>query len=256
MEIINPNRLTDTWDIATEDEIIQQLVDLDIPLAVTPTREVRLGRIGTASDYPMRQLYDENVKLIIGSGLPSIYHTALTDEYQLVVEDIGLSIEDLEDIALNSLRYSFLPEDEKQTMLAEFQEPISNCVRNTLPKQSQSSNLHRISLKIFKSLNKRLFLFNRGYGDISINTIVDWYVIMSDFSSIFALASPALTASGNCRERVKFPKRLSCKIYSASAGAASGEVATVTIRMLFSMLTSILSLTSPSIVSSEQQYCF
>ncbi|MBZ0307686.1 MAG: hypothetical protein K8I82_16585, partial [Anaerolineae bacterium] len=45
----------------------------------------------------------------------------LTDEYWHAVMDCGLSLKQLEDAALNAVRYSYLPAKEKSDLLAEFE---------------------------------------------------------------------------------------------------------------------------------------
>ena len=69
---------------------------------------------------PLRRLYDENVKLSISADLPSINGASLIDEYNIVVEKFGMTIDELEEIALNALDSSFLPEEDKVQMRETF----------------------------------------------------------------------------------------------------------------------------------------
>jgi adenosine deaminase len=113
-------RLVDAWGIAESPETLEKLVALDIPLAVAPVRELRLGRIAQYGEYPLRRLYDDNIKLILGTGMPNLYRTTLTDEYLTLVQQDILSVEELEELTLNAIRYSFLPDEDREKLLAEF----------------------------------------------------------------------------------------------------------------------------------------
>ena len=52
--------------------------------------------------------------------MPGFFDTTLNDEYVAVVEQCGFEIGELEELALNAVRYSLLPDEEKETVLAEF----------------------------------------------------------------------------------------------------------------------------------------
>jgi adenosine deaminase len=82
-------------------------------------REVCLGRIPDVSAYPLRPLFD-GAPLVLASGMPELYRTQLNDAYLAAANKHGLDVTEIERLALNSVRYSFLPEDDKQAMLDSF----------------------------------------------------------------------------------------------------------------------------------------
>ncbi len=120
IEALNPNRILDARGVAESPEAIKQMVDNNITAAINLTRAKCQGWVETIADYPLRALYDADVSLVLGSDLPSLYHTTLNDEYIAAVEQGGLSLEELENIALNAVRTSFLAEDAKTEMLNQF----------------------------------------------------------------------------------------------------------------------------------------
>lgn len=120
LEILHPDRLLDGWGILESSDLADQVVSEEIPVDFALSRAVRLGFVADYDKLPLRQLYDDNFKLTISADMPSIYQTTLSDEYLLAVEKGGLSIEELEEIALNAIAYSFLSEDDKAQMREEF----------------------------------------------------------------------------------------------------------------------------------------
>lgn len=121
LETLNPSRITDSWGIAEDDAALALLAEHDLPVVITPTREVRLERVPSYAAYPLRHLAD-NVRLVISSGLPELYQTSLTDEYLAIASQHGFNAEDIEGLVMNSLLCTFLPDEEKQLLLAEFTE--------------------------------------------------------------------------------------------------------------------------------------
>ena len=83
-------------------------------------RALCLNWVQRYADYPLRQLYDENIKLILGTGMPSLYKTTLTDEYLAAIEHGGFSLDELVETALNALDFSLMSAEEKETMRQEF----------------------------------------------------------------------------------------------------------------------------------------
>lgn len=125
LEVLNtlePTRMMDGWGAADAPDVLQKLTADDIPLNISMARALCLGWVARYADYPLQHLYDADVKLVLGAGMPSFYKSTLNDEYVAAVEHCGFSVEELEEIALNAIRYSFLPPEEKEAMLTEFEQ--------------------------------------------------------------------------------------------------------------------------------------
>jgi adenosine deaminase len=120
IEQLYPDRIVDGWGIADDKDLIQLLYNQQTPINLCMARAIRAGQISSYAGYPLRRLFDEGLKLTIASGMPSIYGTTLSEEYQAAVEQCGLDIDELEELALNAVRFSLLSEESKQTLLAEF----------------------------------------------------------------------------------------------------------------------------------------
>jgi adenosine deaminase len=52
--------------------------------------------------------------------MPSFYQTSVTAEYLAAVEACGLNIDELEQVALNAVKFCQLSESEKNTLIEEF----------------------------------------------------------------------------------------------------------------------------------------
>jgi adenosine deaminase len=102
--------------------VLSLLVDQNIAVNVGMAWDVGMGRAATYADYPLRQLYESGVTVTIGADMPELFNTTLNDQYLMAVEHCGLSLEALEDIALNAVRVSLLPDKEKQDLLEKFTE--------------------------------------------------------------------------------------------------------------------------------------
>lgn len=117
---LHPSRILDGWGAAGSADVQKMLIENNITLAVNITRALRHGWIKTAADYPLRKLYDAGISLVVGADMPSLYHTSLNGEYQMVVDALGFSLDELENLALNAVRSSLLADEAKEEMIKTF----------------------------------------------------------------------------------------------------------------------------------------
>ncbi|MFN8529407.1 MAG: hypothetical protein U0670_12405 [Anaerolineae bacterium] len=121
LEVLSPNRILDGWGIVDSPELVTAIANARVGIGINLTRAVASGWVERVEDYPLRQLYDADVPVFLGSDMPLFYHSGLSNEYLLAVEKAGLAVDELEQVALNAVRQSFLDESEKTAMLEEFQ---------------------------------------------------------------------------------------------------------------------------------------
>ena len=104
-----------------DDELVAYLTETGIPLEVCPTSNLRTGVVASADAHPFRALDDAGVFVTVNSDDPPMFGTTLTDEYRFLVRHFGYDADGIERIALNAVRASFLPPDDKARLLSEFE---------------------------------------------------------------------------------------------------------------------------------------
>ncbi len=117
---LHPNRVLDGWGAAESDDVMKTLVDGNVTLAVNLTRAVNQKWVKSAAEYPLRKLYDAGVSLVIGADMPCLDHTTISEEYQIVLDALGFTPEELDNLALNAVRSSFLDDAAKEAMVETF----------------------------------------------------------------------------------------------------------------------------------------
>ena len=136
LEHLEPTQLVDAWGIAEAPELRQLVIDGSIPVTLSLYRALRHGWIDNLSEHPLRSLYDDGVTLVLGSGMPSYYQSNLTDEYAAAVEQAGLEVEELEEIALNAIRASQMTAAEKTAMVETFRQEYQQLREQHLSEQT------------------------------------------------------------------------------------------------------------------------
>jgi adenosine deaminase len=100
--------------------LVAYLAEHRIPLDVCPTSNVRLGVFPRLADHPLRRLYDAGVPLSVNSDDPPLFDTTLNDEVALLPAAFGLTLDQVDEILLNGIRHSFLPDDQKAAHITAF----------------------------------------------------------------------------------------------------------------------------------------
>ena len=129
---LSPHRLTDSWGIAGNSAIRDSLAELEIPVVVSLRRAQRLGLVQSVADYPLQQLLDSGVQVLLASGMPSLLGGNLIDEYELAHSACGLEIEALIQLMRQSIELSYLDAEGKEKLLLRFDREVKTARRMLL----------------------------------------------------------------------------------------------------------------------------
>ncbi len=121
IRLLNAERIGHGIHAAEDPELMQYLAEHGIALEICPTSNVCTRVVDKLADHPIRTLFAAGVPVTLNSDDPAMFNTTLTDEYLLAAQHFGFSAEQLTQISLNAVRYSFQPEADKQRMVAEFE---------------------------------------------------------------------------------------------------------------------------------------
>lgn len=106
---------------AIEDpELVEYLAAHRIPLEISPTSNISLGLYPDAASHPLKVLHEAGVTVTVNSDDPPLFNTTLTDEACLLADPWGFSMDTIDEILLNGIRFSFLPDVRKESMETEF----------------------------------------------------------------------------------------------------------------------------------------
>ncbi|HKF35364.1 MAG TPA: adenosine deaminase [Ktedonobacteraceae bacterium] len=100
--------------------LVAYLAERRIPLEVCPTSNVRVGGYASYAEHPLPRLKAAGVPVTINSDDPPLFNTTLNDEVKLLADPFNFDLDEINEILLNGVRYSFLPEEKKQAMVATF----------------------------------------------------------------------------------------------------------------------------------------
>ncbi|MEA5054608.1 MAG: adenosine deaminase [Propionicimonas sp.] len=103
---------------AVEDPmLLQKLVDEQIPLTVCPLSNVRLKAVPSLAAHPLAVMLRAGALVSVNSDDPAYFGGYLDDNLTAARESLGLSADEVAQLARNSVLSSFAPQQEKARLL-------------------------------------------------------------------------------------------------------------------------------------------
>ena len=103
---------------ALEDATLVDYIDEHkIPLEVCPISNVKTGVVTSVKTHPVRQYYDAGIMVTINTDDPKMFGNSLAEEYHALYTELGFSCEEIQNLILNGVRASWLPENDKKELI-------------------------------------------------------------------------------------------------------------------------------------------
>jgi aminodeoxyfutalosine deaminase len=116
---IGAERIGHALSAQDDPDLIEVLVDRQIPLELNITSNLRTGCCPSLEDHPVRRYFEEGLMVTLNSDDPPFFGANLLDEYLLAHRSFEFPLDQLRELAANSIEASFLPPERKLTLLAE-----------------------------------------------------------------------------------------------------------------------------------------
>jgi aminodeoxyfutalosine deaminase len=111
---------------AVEDAaLVDYLVEHRIALDIAPTSNICLGIYPSYDAHPLPQLYKAGAVITVNSDDPPLFNTTLNQEVALLATHFALDVAAIDEILLNGVRHSFLPEQRRHDLEAQFRAELA-----------------------------------------------------------------------------------------------------------------------------------
>jgi adenosine deaminase len=120
LEICQPERIGHGIRSVEDVELMDELVERQIPLEICPTSNVRLGAVADLESHPIDRIRSAGVPVTLNSDDPPLFETTLTEEFRRVSETFGLGAQDLAALSWAALQHAFVSGDERRELEVQF----------------------------------------------------------------------------------------------------------------------------------------
>jgi aminodeoxyfutalosine deaminase len=116
---IGAERIGHALSAQHDQDLIEVLAERQIPLELNITSNLRTGCCPSLDDHPVRRYFEEGLMVTLNSDDPPFFGATLLDEYLLAHRTFEFSLDQLRELAANSIEASFLPPERKLDLLGE-----------------------------------------------------------------------------------------------------------------------------------------
>jgi adenosine deaminase/aminodeoxyfutalosine deaminase len=120
---IGSERIGHALSAIQDDGLLEELKAREIPLELNPTSNVRTGVCPSFAAHPLRRYFDRGLLVTLNSDDPAFFGSDVANEYLLAHNVHGFTRAELRQLAANSFRASFLPDQEKAAWLTRIAAP-------------------------------------------------------------------------------------------------------------------------------------
>lgn len=118
---LRPSRIGHGVRAFEDQALVAYLARHAVPLEVCLTSNVKLGIFPSYAEHPVKRLIDAGCTVSLNSDDPVLFQTTLTEEYVHAIRNCGLDVRDVKKSIIDSLRSSYLSDEEKLSLQTEFQ---------------------------------------------------------------------------------------------------------------------------------------
>lgn len=111
LDLLHVNRIDHGNRCLDDPELVEELVSRQIPLTLCPLSNLELRVIRSLNEHPVKLLMEKGVLATIHSDDPAYFGGYINENYQQTAEALSLTVQDIAQLAINSFKASFLPDD-------------------------------------------------------------------------------------------------------------------------------------------------
>ena len=101
------DRIGHGFRAAEDPALLEHLRDRDIPLEICLSSNIATGAVARLEDHPVRRIFDARVPIVLNTDDPAMFHTTLSQEYELAARAFSFTEAELRSLAANSFGYAF-----------------------------------------------------------------------------------------------------------------------------------------------------
>jgi len=104
---LQPERIGHGARAADDADLVLFLAEHQVALDLCPTSNVRTGACRSVAEHPIRQLFDAGVPVTVSSDDPLAFQTTVTNELQLLHDQLGFTLDELRQLTETAARHAF-----------------------------------------------------------------------------------------------------------------------------------------------------
>jgi adenosine deaminase len=119
LDVLGAERIDHGLRCMEDPELVARLVRDRVPLTLCPLSNVRLRTVDTLAQHPLPRMLAAGLNVSVSSDDPAYFGGYVDDNYRGLVDELGLTSDDVALLAAHSVRSSFISVERRDVLLAE-----------------------------------------------------------------------------------------------------------------------------------------
>ena len=103
--------------------LAQYILDRRIPLEMCLSSNVHTGSVASMQEHPFKLYFDRGFRVTLNTDDRLMSDTTMTKEFQIAVDEFGLTLADLEKLTINGIKSAFIPFDDRLRLIYDVIKP-------------------------------------------------------------------------------------------------------------------------------------
>jgi len=108
LDVLGAERIDHGVRCLEDDSLVERLARDRIPLTVCPLSNVKLRVVDRLADHPLPEMLERGLSVTVNSDDPAYFGGYICDNYEALRAELGMSDEQLQTVANNSLQAAFI----------------------------------------------------------------------------------------------------------------------------------------------------
>jgi adenine deaminase len=121
LDLLKVSRIDHGVRSLEDDQLIERLVKEKMPLTVCPLSNIKLCVFKNLTDHNLKKMLQRGVKVTINSDDPAYFGGYMNENFIQTAKALGLSLQEIKALAINSFEASFLDPETKQSWIKKIQ---------------------------------------------------------------------------------------------------------------------------------------
>lgn len=116
IELLHADRIGHGIAAIKDPDIMELIKDRGVSVEMCPISNLQTKAIKTIEEYPIRDFFDKGLNITVNTDNITVSNTSLQREYQLLMDKLGFSMDEIYTLIDNSIEAAFLSEEEKNRL--------------------------------------------------------------------------------------------------------------------------------------------
>lgn len=126
LDVLGVERIDHGFSVLQDAELTKRLAGERVPLDVCPNSNVLIAnKVPRLSEHPFRRMRDAGLLATLNTDDPAMTDLDLGKEYRTVAEALGMSFDDMTEVALDGIEATWADESDKRALRAEFERELA-----------------------------------------------------------------------------------------------------------------------------------